>query len=328
MNIDKMLKPNRKFLIVSLVLFFISIGLYAFSFAYEKIINKKALDYNELIANKTDEEGKYATIKIAELPYLFAKETKNNVERLYYVAFDANNYMYIVRLTEKTYKDMEEKYKEDENYIYTLKGYIHNDEDKLKKLAMDWYNESMPSEEYYITNENFESYLGKTYLDETKRPNNLETAGILCIAIGFVLDILVVIFVIGHITSEIRYQKVVRKYNMDELRQELMEADCTKYDKLKIYFTRNYFISNYLGLTAIPYTDLVWVYNERWNRNGLYAGTYLLVYTRDKEKQRITFSKDEEQLIAIMNELIQRNNQIMVGYTKENAAQYRAFKRQ
>lgn len=311
-ELKKIFKINSKYLLTVVILFVVSIVMFAMSTPIEEEESPK--DYNDLIVDKQDQEGSYATVTIDSVPILFATNDYEN----YYIVMDTNNYMYLSRLTDDTYKKLEKEYSTNKSINYTLTGYLYNAPEELQKLAMDIYNEEMGEE--IITKYNYHTYFGSTYLDETNNPNVNDTF----LAIGFILIIVSIIIFIVYLVNVIKTKKTYKKYSKEELTTILQESTTIAYPKAKIYLTSKYIISTSSGITVTKYEDLVWMYIQRRTYNFVNIGTHLLGHTNNKKIVSLAVTYRNNYLLEeIISEIEKHNQNILIGYTKENSKAYR-----
>ncbi len=311
-ELKKIFKTNSKYLLTVVILFVVSIVMFAMSTPVEEEESPK--DYNDLIVDKQDQEGSYATVTIDSVPILFATNDYEN----YYIVMDTNNYMYLSRLTDDTYNKLEKEYSTNKSINYTLTGYLYNAPEELQKLAMDIYNEEMGEE--IITKYNYHTYFGSTYLDETNNPNANDTL----LAIGFILIIVSIIIFIVYLVNVIKTKKTYKKYSKEELTTILQESTTIAYPKAKIYLTSKYIISTSSGITVTKYEDLVWMYIQRRTYNFINIGTNLLGRTNNNKVVNLAVTYRNNYLLEeIISEIEKHNKNILIGYTKENSKAYR-----
>ena len=311
-ELKKIFKNNSKYLLTVVILFVVSIVMFAMSTPVEEEESPK--DYNDLIVDKQDQEGSYATVTIDSVPILFATNDYEN----YYIVMDTNNYMYLSRLTDDTYNKLEKEYSTNKSINYTLTGYLYNAPEELQKLAMDIYNEEMGEE--IITKYNYHTYFGSTYLDETNNPNANDTF----LAIGFILIIVSIIIFIVYLVNVIKTKKTYKKYSKEELTTILQESTTIAYPKAKIYLTSKYIISTSSGITVTKYEDLVWMYIQRRTYNFINIGTNLLGRTNNNKVVNLAVTYRNNYLLEeIISEIEKHNQNILIGYTKENSKAYR-----
>lgn len=324
MDLEKFFKTKKNLLVIGLILVAIAVGLFIASWQMDK--NKyegvQMHTYNDLISKNEDEEGQLVKLEIADLPYLFASEEINNTTRKYYFAFDEYNYMYVIRITDDTYNKMEEQYNANsENFKYVLKGYIYDDPSELKNLAISSYNKNISEDVEKLTLSNFRNYLGNTYLDETVTPTSNTVTTLT--GIGIVVIIFSLIFIIIYVSQLARLKSTLKKYDIEELKNELSNTDIEEFDKQSIYLTDKYIISTLNGLDVLEYKDILWMYNEKRRQNGILLGIWIIVCTADKKRIQIASSKKEDILIQIMEKIKEKNNDILLGFTSENNKAYK-----
>ena len=261
MEYQKILKPSKKLLITIVILTIIV----ASAMVGAMIMNSPGKDeecivYNDLMNEGKDEEDKYVKVEIVTLPYEFAvKEENSSKERFYFVA-DAENYLYIARLSPKKYEEIEKKYKENpDEFKYELKGYIFNTPSELKKYAINSYNKGLPADER-ISYSDFQSYFGKTYLDDRITPNT-EYATVLLL-VGIFFSIFDLVAIIQFIISVAQTKSAIKKYGKEELESELAKEGMSAYPKAKTFITDKYVISNMSGFHVLNYEDILWIYIE------------------------------------------------------------------
>lgn len=327
MEYKKILKPEKRTLIICIILIIITIGMFYFSnyWGKQKVKQNIPEDYNELISNEEDVEEKYVEIEIVDIPYHVATKTQDNVQQKFYIVFDKDNLMYLVRLSDKTYNKLDNMYNQNkEEFSYTLKGYIYNTPSELKRITIDVYNKA--KNEKVLNLANFKLYFGNTYLDETKSP--YDTISSLLMALGIFTTVLSVILLITYIVTLVNFKKVYKNYEKEDIESELDKTTTIVYKKENIYLTDKYIISTLMGLHIVEYKDLVWIYNERRKYNGVTIGRFLLAYKNNNKKLQLASSKKNEE---ILNEIIvkiqEKNPEIMIGFTNENIKRYKEIKK-
>ncbi len=324
MEVEKIFKNKKNILIIGLVILAIAIGLIVAGVITNKnkYDNEEVHVYNDLIAAKKDKEEMLVELEITEIPYLFATKEEKSTKQNFYFAIDKNNYWYIVRLTEDTYKKIEEQYNADkENFKYTLKGYIYDDPSELKRLAISAYNENLSETAEKLTTTNFRDYLGITYLDETKTP--FDSTATTFIGIGIGTGVISLIFFIIYFSKAAKIKSALKKYNIEDLKDELNNCDMSQYAKQTIYLTNKYLISTLNGLDVFEYKDIVWVYNEKRKQNGVSLGVWLIVCTMDRKRIQVARAQKDDILIEIMTKIKEKNQDILVGFTGDNNKQYK-----
>ncbi len=323
-DIDKILKPGKLLLIVVIVLILATLGLVGASFYVEYEAKKDPKPLGELIENNQDKAGTYAKVQMATIPYGFAEEGEG---KYYYFTMDPEGYMYIVRVTDDTYKKLEEMYNNGEGKVdYEFKGFTFTTPSKLKSLAIEATNEIF--EENPIRLSDFEDYFGKVYIDETEKVdnqtvNNLQAVAIIVGAFAFIFGIIL-------ISQVVRTKKVLNnKELVEDLKEELASLNDDQYKNLKLYLTNKYIVSKLSGLEVFEYKDVIWEYSLIRYRNGIETGVSLMLVTKDKKKHELAAaSAHSTRIDEIMTEIHDRNPNVRVGYSKENRDFYKNYQKQ
>ena len=337
--LKKILKYNKSSIIIFVICILIIIACTITTRYYKNKKTEGLLDkaenYETVIKNNEEEEGKFVYIKIADVPYLVAIETIDKSTNEYYVVYDENNYMYIVQLKKSTYKTICDEYeKNPNNFSYTISGRLSNVSNELENIIIDEFNESY--EELKLNRFNYNKYFGTTYLNEKVLTPYEVTIGILelcCIVAG----ITVVIYLIVIIKGYINIKKSFKYADKEELKNELLQTEAIEYQKAKIILLDEYFVSMNVGMIANKYSDIAWVYISH-NTKTRWGATYysvtnksnMIVYLKDGRKYTTATVKIKEKEIyaEIIEELANKNPNIMIGYTFENLNNYNKVKNQ
>lgn len=325
-QVNKILKVKKTQLISSIIIIVVGLIFAGVSFYLDSAVGKTPEDLHELIYNYQDEEGKYAKITSAYLPFGFAVEDLTNGGELnYYFIMDEAGFMYIARLTDKTYEEMEkQKEEQGENFSYEITGYLFDIPKDLKKLAISGYNEAMEDE--IFTTSNFEEYVGSVYLDETITPDS-ETAGTF-LGIAFITIFIGVIVLIPYIIYVIKASKI-DSAKMEAVREELKSGNVKSYPKQKIHLTDNYIVSNYAGLHLLEYKEILWVYNLINYYRGTATGKTLMTYTADNKRIGVAYTGNvsNQTIEEIMGKIKEKNPSLRIGFTDDNIAYFKDYKK-
>ncbi len=317
----KILKSNNKGLLITLITLIIGIALIVWGTSFEnKEDDLVAKSYSELISSKKDEPKEYVNITIAYLPYLFAEETDDYGGKKYYIVFDNNDYPYIVRLTDTTYNILKLRYDNKQDISYEISGYLFKQQKEMKDLAIEAHKEIF--EDSMISEANYELYFGKCYLDETLSPST----GIEALSIGIGIGLLILSFFIFifYIVFKIKHKRSLKKYSREELESELLKPNVEYFKKANICLTDKYIISTMTGLDVIKYEDILWIYYENRRYNFVSIGKYIVARLKNKKMVQLAYTyNNEELLIEIMKKIKAKNEEIMLGFTKENQERYK-----
>lgn len=320
-EIDKVLRKSKITLIITLIFLVITLGLIAGGFYLDYNATKEPRNLGELIYNYEETEGQYVKVDVTTVPYGFAEEGEG---KYYYFVMDENQYLYIVRITDKTYEEMESQYTEENPTIhYEIKGYTFQIPSDLKKLAIEAGNELFEQE--FLNLANFEEYVGSVYIDETQKPDN--DMSMVLYAISVISGVFTFVLFIVTISNSRTTSKVMKnKELIEDVKDELAGLTDNPYQKLKMYLTNKYIVSKTGGLEIIEYKDVIWVYSQIRYVNGIAQGKTLMLCTRDKKKhQMANTGANDTRIDEIMVEIKDKNEKVRIGYTKENREFYKQF---
>lgn len=322
-EIKKFFKSKTKLLLYAVIAFVIAIVMILVG---DGIDNKKITDipkdYNELIAKGEDKNNTYAEVTIV-YAIKFAVNDDSNLD--YYFVQDKDGYTFVARITKETYQKLKELADKDpDNFEYKLKGYIYNIGEDVKNVAINSFEECFGTK---IDKSNYEDYLGKTYLDETVKPSS-KTVGIL-IGIGVGLLVLSIILIICYIVDTIIFKNNSRKYNIKLLKEE-MQKDSTKYYKKEnICLTDNNIISRVNGFKVISYDNILWAYHNTLKTYGFTVKNSIVVYTKNHKTYEVASNtNDSDGLLDILNEIHNKNENILIGFSKENQDKIKEIKKE
>ena len=174
-----------------------------------------------------------------------------------------------------------------------------------------------------ITEDNFSSYFGNTYFDETKDPN--EDMFIVSVSIFITCITLFIVSLILYIVKKVKIKKVIKEYGKETLENEILNSKTKHYEKLKVFVTCDKVISYNDYLIVKKISDIIWLYNLKRYYNGVLVKISLLCFDKNKHKQELTSSKKEQELLELIEEIVSKNKNIMEGYTKENKKSYKDY---
>lgn len=321
-QIEKLFKPAKGLLITSIILIIIAIAMLVYvNWKEMNEVKPEAIEYRELFLNYTDNENSYAKVTAQ---YIAPFAEKDDEDMKYYYVQDEEGYIFIAKISDETMEKVKKAYDEEkENFSYYLEGYIFNIPEDVKQLAMSElseYFEGAPT----ITEETYEDYFGKTYLDEEITPDT-EFNGFI-IGWGVFLGGIGIVLLIWYIASAIRVHKYTKNANLEDVKYELQKSTAKCFPKETIYLTDKYIISKVNGLLRVnEYEDFVWIYNLKAQQYGHTVNIFLTVKTKDKKQFHIATSLDENRLIEIMSLIKEKNPQVLVGFTDENKEEYKKY---
>lgn len=313
-KIEAGLKKMKLFLIWGLLCFAICIVSIGWIY-YLSSDTKDAIPMNSLISNGNT-KSTYAEVEITSSPYAFA-EYDNKTEKYYYV-FDSENLMYVVYLPLDLYNQLNREASLENPVV--IRGMTKPIAEDIRKLAIEVYNEA--SEEEFLTNENFENYLGAIYLDATQTSPDNTVPVVLAVFSGLAALFLILLGIL----ARRRAKKVINQFSEEEWRQietELERSDTISYTSLGLHFTENYVVILNSSMAIFSYQDILWMYPYVLRQYGLATNKSIMLVTSDKRRHNIAnipnFSKKaKKNYNDIMSFLHDKNPNCLIGYTKEN----------
>lgn len=323
-KITKILKPGIIVHIITIIFILATLGLIGSAIFIDINTKSNAKDLGELIENYEDKAGEYAKIHMKYMPYGFAEEDNG---RYYYFAMDEKGFMYIVRITDATYKKLESTYNDGEGNIdLEFSGYTFAIPSKLKKLAIEATDEMFEDNE--ITYSNFEDYVGNVYIDETVKPEGHITTNLY--GVGTIVGVFAFFMIITSISQIVRTRKVTKdKELIEDVKEELRNMSDDQYGKLKIYLTNKYIISRTGGISIFEYKNVIWVYATVRYVNGRAQGRALMLCTKDKKKYTMAGTGPNDTAIdEIMTEIHDKNHNVRIGFTEENRQYFKDYQKE
>lgn len=311
----KMYFNSNKILLITTIIFLI-LTVVSVYFAIKVKNDAKGIEAIDML--EINEKDKYSYINNYYEPYYFAIDN-NNYDK-YYIVSD-ENYLYIAILDIDTYEKIVSSINNDTSYkIVGMTKYISDD---LRDLAIESYNELM--EEEFLTKDNFYEYFGLVYLD-TKALNYDNSLQImLAITSGTIFLILFILSIII-IPKTIKTLKKLDDQEKMELENEL-NNECTIYKKIKMIITKNYILFNSNGLCILKLKDILWIYEQTVIYNGV---RYRILYLHTINKKYNIQLNNTKQYVTIddISKIIkEKNNNLLIGNTKENKQIYKSLKK-
>lgn len=309
-------------LIIALLLIAISLGCKYWEIKTIEKANKNITDLNSIIVSSDDKGNKKAYLDAQSIPYKFAvydDTSKSYYSNSYYIVSD-DKYLYIVYMSPSDFSKLN---KEDiyDNPI-RIEGVTKFTTKDIKKLAISAYNRSVENDEDKITLADFDNYFGSVYLDTIV---DSPVANIqFCLFLLFML--VGVITLITQLVPLISFKSRISKLegvSLDELDKEMNSKDAFYYEKAHLYLTDHYII-NFGGMfRIIRYEDILWMYPFEQRTNGIKTSQSIKVLTNDGKTSTIATidvitKKKKEAYEEIWSSILEKNNTMLLGYTKEN----------
>ncbi len=323
-NILQEMKRLNKNIVIAFVLIVVGIALGVWSYFIIQEAYNTAKPLNDIIMSEEDQEYKVATLNIQRKPFQFAIQDGN--PNSYYIVMD-DTYMYIAYMSEYDYTLLN---KEDikENPVQ-VKGITKLISQEIKELALEAYNEGLEEEEQ-LTMADFDSYFGNIYLDITQEDSEIaifQTIGsMLFLLLG---TILLIVFVVQKIHFNTNIKKMEEDF-IEKLDEEMNSSNAFYYKNTHLYLTENYII-NFSGMfKVISYKDVIWMYSMVYRTNGIKTKQSIKVMTKNGKTYEIAaidvLTKAKKEIYdEIWNTIISKNNNIILGYTKEASQEAKAL---
>lgn len=283
-------------------------------------VMKESPSMNDLIMEHANEEKK-AQIDVTNVTDYFAYYPGE--ANKFYFAMDENKYLYIIRMSPSKYAKLTNTLSKEE--AAKIDGVTKKIPFDIKKLALEVYNEMLEENEQ-ITSDEFEDYFGAIYLDLEGNPFGIAEV---VIVIAFFVAMFGFGFGLYGGISLWRFKRKINKLTVEEreqIDQEMNGASAFYYANAHTYLTQNYIVNFASTFEAIPYSDVIWVYQFIQRRNGIKASQSVIVMTKDGKRHTIaTLSgltkKAKDVFDEILKTIAKKSTNALIGYTSENRKQ-------
>lgn len=314
-QIQDILKKAKTNLVVWIIVAICSMAIVALSVFMNDF--RKSTSLHEILAAGESPENKLVHVEVSEKPYVFAYYPGDNTGKFYFLMDE--EYMYVGFLSEKTFKELDVD-SINENHV-TVKGMTKKIPSDIKKLALEAYNEAVDKENK-LTSSEFGDYFGLIYLDETET----DYMQVILLLVGVIGWFAGLAGTISQIIVVVRLNKTIKKFDEKEwetINKEMESDDAFYYKNAKLALTKNYIIDFAGGFKPIKYRDILWMYKYEYRYNGVKTQVSIILYTEDKKRHVVAAlpgytKKSKEVNKEIMETIMQKNEKMLVGYTKEN----------
>ncbi len=275
---------------------------------------------HQLIADNVEEEKK-AHIDVIAVSDAFAYYP-GQTDKFYFV-MDEEEYLYIIRMSPSRYTELENTLKKDEKA--TIDGATKKIPSDIQEIAFEAYNEILEESDQIAADE-FANYFGTIYLD-------LETSpfGVSEIVLLFMLLLALFGFGFGAYGGicALSFKRKVNKLTTEQREQidkEMNDSNAFYYANAHTYLTENYIVNFASTFEAIPYSDIIWVYQFIQRRNGIKASQSVIVMTKNGKKHTIATlngltKKAKDVFDEILQTIAKKSTNALIGYTSENRKQ-------
>lgn len=261
-------------------------------------------------------EDEYVELTITDKPYSFALYD-NDYGHKYYFLYD-DEYSYVGYLSTKEADRLAKIDLKKEKV--TLKGTTKKIPTDIKNIGISVYKKWYGNDAF--KDASFDDYFGKIYID-TVTPLRDASLQYVFLLISVVLAI---IFVVIYLLNNKKTTKVMSKFTQNELDDVCKEVEAEgvmALEKEAMYFTEKYIVNVSSGLDIIKYSDIVWAYPYELRQHGITTAKSIVLYTNDRTKHMLSnfnaMSKKSKKVFdEIFTLIIEKNKNILVGFTKEN----------
>ena len=248
---------------------------------------------------------------------------------IYYTAFDADGYMYTVRLSDKQFEDMTVQYdyfvNAEENdplpAPYRLYGMSQKTTDNIADAVCSAWGADQA--DYY-------EYFGNLFLNGTTTPAE-EKGAVWFLAALFAFLFGLMLAGMGVNANRIAKKSIRRleeRGELDAAAAELEDPSNETFLKGALRLGEHYVFSKNTG-AAFRYEDILWCYT-RVTRSGLIKMSTSVIAntatTKNIALAAIVRGKEAEEVIeAVMATLAEKNPNVLLGFTNENRKAYKAI---
>lgn len=316
-SIKKEKKRLTRNVLISILLLIIAVALEVWGYYINENAKANSKPLNDIIVSKEEnKEDKIATINAQSKPYLFAEEKEGT--NGYHIVSD-DKFMYIVYMSKYDELNNKENIATEPVEIQGVTKLISKD---VKEFALKAYNTGLEPEEQ-LTMADFNSYFGEVYLDITETGTSdvaeLQTLG------GLLVGMFGIVMLVVTVVQKVKFSSGIKKMEettIETLDDEMNSSDSFYYEAIHLYLTNHYIINFKGSFRVIEYQDIIWMYPMTYRTNGIKTNQSIKVMTKDGKTHEIaaidvTTKARKEAYNEIWNTIVNKNNRIVLGYTKE-----------
>ncbi len=315
--LKKEIKKYNIFLIITTILLITSLTFIGIYFLELNKDHKNSIYLNTIIIDMDNQTGLTANLKVAQIPYSFAKYS-DDPNNAYYIITD-NEFYYIAYMSNSDYKKL--NHESIKNKPITIYGKTVYTKEEIRNLALETYNEGL-NEEDKISKDDFNDYFGGVYIDITNNANTYNfflTIGITFLICSFITFIIFIIF-------KIKSNKLLKSINdkdFNKITKELNEKEAIYYKKGHLILSKNYLITFIKSIKIINYKDIVWIYESAIRQVAFTIVRTISILTTEGKTINIAeitgMNKKNEQIISdIITNVSNKNKNILTGYSTAN----------
>ena len=320
-------EKRKKIISICIAVIFIVIGFLCYEWK-KSIINDKYMDnLGTIILKNQDIEDRLTYIYVNEIPLKFAVNSNN--DDAYYFVFD-EKYMYVAYMKNSDYEKLNKK--DINKNPVKIMGVTKRPIDDVKELAIDVYNNYIITDDSNkIGMDNYNNYFGDVYLDTTVSYNE---------GVGLPFTLEIAFFILGGFIlllssfSYVRFNKNIEKLSDDDakiLDREMNSDSAIYYSKFHLYLTNNYIVIMSNSFSYFEYSDVLWIYTRFIKRNSVKQSKYMRIVLKNMKYYDICnvntlFKKGKVLYDEVWEFIVDKNNNILVGYTNDNINKIKEIK--
>ena len=265
-----------------------------------------------------DDAGTYAYIDVVA----FDEWACRYGDDTYYVLYDGAGYVYLSVISDATMNKMIKEAARMEDFTHYFNG-SYRLYGMVKKTSGAVI--STVEETYGLTGQEYNDYLGKCYFNTKESPNS--NSAWMWWTFSMFSGLFALIFFIIWFGQELPFNKETRDYTEADLAEVAKMLD--EHDpKQNLIVGDKFIIYRNVGMLA-RYRDILWVHFAEVSAYGANLGRMLRIHTNKRNSFRVapTIWRSDEQLEELQNAIIEKNPNVLVGYTSENRKLYREMTR-
>ncbi|MCI8514642.1 MAG: hypothetical protein HFI93_08490 [Lachnospiraceae bacterium] len=315
--LQKALKPKKTGILAGLFFMLLAI---AMGIAYFIIGNSTGPE--PIFYDPTGDSNDYAYIDVQILTDYFAYYEENgSIKEKFYFALDSNSDPFIVRLTDEQFKNLKEIY----DFSYSdstntpdpirITGMPKAIDKELREMAIPSFNEIWDSE--YVDKDNFESWLGKTYLDAAQSPvarsqSILLVAGIFLAVFGLLV---IILSLPAYRNQKKRLKSLPSVPETQEVYAQIAKSTCVPYPDAPLYLTDDYVVGFSNTIQIVPLSEIRWVYSAQVQSGNIRQNAVIVMTDRSI---CVAAHKKKHLIDQLASAIYIRVPSALFGYTFEN----------
>jgi hypothetical protein len=247
----------------------------------------------------------------------------------YYQAMDPDGNWYIVALDDD-FAEQFKPYQDAYNYVLGDNAPYAEIPEPYRITGMTYAISSNDisslASPYSVTETQYTDFFGTYYLDEGTNPGNAALA-LFVIGAAFSGLILLILFAISASVQNRFKKSDERLYALgksDDAEFEFTAMDNLRFEKSKLVLSEHFAYAGSTGVVA-SYEDIAWLYKYVQRSHGIAVSTQLIAgLINGRTAALATRFVTDELIEQAVVKILQQNPNVLVGYSIDNARQYRA----